>query len=71
MQYADFEIGLHKRGAENYSVEVIFREPGDEADNRSSGEGRFDLNSLRELETSPLNMARPCQRACFPAQKPR
>jgi hypothetical protein len=51
--YADFEIGLHRRDAENYGVELRFVHPGGDADVRLTGDRpamvQFDFVRLREL----------------------
>jgi hypothetical protein len=51
--YADLEIGLHRRDAENYGVELRFLHPEGDADVRLIGAipalVQFDLDRLREL----------------------
>ena len=50
--YADLEIGLHRRDAENYGVELRFIHPEGDADVRLLGAApalvQFDLDRLRE-----------------------
>jgi hypothetical protein len=52
--YADLEIGLHRRDTDSYGVELRFSQPGSDADVRLVREGvstvRFDFNRLRSLE---------------------
>ena len=51
--YADFEIGLHRRDAEHYGVELRFIHPGGDADVRLTSDRsvtlQFDLGRLREM----------------------
>ena len=51
--YADFEIGLHRRDAEHYGVEMRFIHPGGDADVRLTSDRpvtlQFDLGRLREM----------------------
>lgn len=51
--YADLEIGLHRRDAENYGVELRFLHPEGNADIRLIGAAptlvQFDLDRLREV----------------------
>jgi hypothetical protein len=51
--YADLEIGLHRRDAENYGVELRFIHPEGDADVRLLGAApalvQFDLDRLREM----------------------
>jgi hypothetical protein len=54
MAYADLEIGLHRRDADTYAVEIRFSQPDSDADIRLSSDGvsvRFDATQLRELLT--------------------
>ncbi|HSJ52289.1 MAG TPA: hypothetical protein VLC52_00965, partial [Anaerolineae bacterium] len=51
MSYGELEIGLHRRDAEHYRVELRFTPPGSDGDVRlSPGEPRFDLDRLRALQ---------------------
>jgi hypothetical protein len=54
MAYGELEIGLHRRDAEHYQVELRFSQAGSDAEVRlSRGEptlARFDLDRLRELQ---------------------
>jgi hypothetical protein len=52
-QYADFEIGLHRRDAVNYAVEMRFNLPGDDADNRETAEAQFDTDGLLAVSQDP------------------
>ncbi|HSR31657.1 MAG TPA: CHAT domain-containing protein, partial [Anaerolineae bacterium] len=51
--YAELEIGLHRRDAERYGVELRFIHPGGDADVRLSSDrpamAQFDLERLRDL----------------------
>ncbi|MGD9316405.1 MAG: CHAT domain-containing protein, partial [Anaerolineae bacterium] len=51
--YADLEIGLHRRDADNYGVELRFSHPGGDADVRLTSDKptmvQFDLDRLRTL----------------------
>jgi hypothetical protein len=60
-EYADLEIGLHRRGEVNWSVEMRFSQPGSDADSRlarKDGIARLDLNKLRELEDDIVEYGR-------------
>jgi hypothetical protein len=51
--YADLELGLHRRDAESYAVELRFSHPESDADIRPASIGapsaRFDFEALRQL----------------------
>ena len=52
MPSADLEIGLHRRDADTYAVEMRFSQPDSDADIRLASDGvsvRFDAAQLREL----------------------
>jgi hypothetical protein len=53
-EFADLEIGLHRRDAESYGVELRYNHPQADADIRLTGGGpahaQFDLERLRELD---------------------
>jgi hypothetical protein len=52
-EYADLEIGLHRRDAASYTVELRFSQPDSEADvrlgNGQPAQVKFDLKGLNEL----------------------
>jgi hypothetical protein len=51
MEYPELEIGLHRRDAASYSVQVRFRDPNQEAEQRAEAYPvRFDVAELRNLE---------------------
>ena len=59
MAYGELEIGLHRRDAEHYQVELRYTPPGSEGEVRvSAGDARFDLMRLRELEADPAAYGR-------------
>jgi hypothetical protein len=57
MPYAELEIGLHRRDAGGYAVDLRFSRPGDDAEVRLLRDGpgavRFDPARLRELAGDP------------------
>jgi len=58
MAYADLEIGLHRRDADSYAVELRFSQPDSDADIRLVQEAAlasFDTAHLRELEFDPAD----------------
>ena len=56
-EYADLEIGLHRRDVGSYSVEFRFNQPNSETDVRLSNnhpaQVHFDLDALNDLEYEP------------------
>ena len=48
-EYAELEIGLHRRYADGYDVEFRFSLPRGDADERRQGRVRFDLEKLNRL----------------------
>ncbi len=54
IQYADFEIGLHRRVSGTYSVEMCFSQPNEDCDHRDAAEAQFDFNTLRAAASDPL-----------------
>jgi hypothetical protein len=56
-EYADLEIGRHRRDAGVYVIEFRFSQPNNEADVRldqgQSAQATFDLAELRNLEYDP------------------
>lgn len=62
MAYGELEIGLHRRDAEHYQVEVRFSQPESDAEVRlSRGEpalARFDVERLRALQADPVAYGR-------------
>jgi len=54
LDYPEFEIGLHRRDAASYAVEVRFRDPNQEAEQRAEAYPvRFDFEQLRGLAADP------------------
>ena len=56
MELAELELGLHRRSAERYSVELRFTQPNSDADIRLAGQevvAAFDVAALRVLEGDP------------------
>ena len=57
MAYADLEIGLHRRDANSYAIEMLFSHPESDADIRllrdGAGAVQFDMEQLRELMLDP------------------
>jgi hypothetical protein len=55
----DLEIGLHRRGAESWTVELQCTRPAEDVDVRLVRDGpRFDLDELRRLATDDLAYGR-------------
>jgi len=56
MELAELELGLHRRSAERYSVELRFTQPNSDADIRLASQeivAAFDVAALRALEGDP------------------
>jgi hypothetical protein len=69
VDYADLEIGLHRRDAGNYAIEFRFSQPNSEADVRL-GQGQplqasFNLNELHSLLYDPPAYARRLTQSLF------
>jgi hypothetical protein len=59
MNYPELEIGLHRRDAASYAVQVRFRDPDQEAEQRAEAYPvRFDFEQLRELAVDPAAYGR-------------
>jgi hypothetical protein len=55
MDYPELEIGLHRRDAASYSIQVRFRDPDQEAEQRAEAYPvRFDVEELRKLAADPV-----------------
>ncbi len=55
--YADLEIGLHRRDAENYVIELRFSQPESDADTRllqTTPVLQFDFDALREYSLNDV-----------------
>jgi hypothetical protein len=67
--WADLEIGLHRREAEGYAVELRFSRPDSAVDERFSGDGlavaRIDLDRLRALLLDEVGYGRHLTEALF------
>ena len=57
VEYADLEIGLHRRDASSYTVEFRFSQPNSEADVRigqdQAAQAAIDLDELNKLVNNP------------------
>jgi len=49
-EYAELEIGVHRRDADNYVLELSLNRPDSEAENRVSSTMQLDIEALRSLE---------------------
>jgi hypothetical protein len=71
MHHADLEIGLHRRTADSYAVELRFSMPDSDAEIRLGGASppvaAFDLAALRALEHEPRAYGRALGDALFAA----
>jgi CHAT domain/SIR2-like domain len=77
MPYADLEIGLHRRDADSYAVDMRFNQPDSDADIRLLADlalARFDSAQLHDLALDPTSygqalsaslFAEPAVRAAF------
>jgi hypothetical protein len=69
MSYADLEIGLHRRDAQGYALELRFSQPDSDADIRLLRDGaeavQFDLEQLRELTLDPAEYGRALSASLF------
>lgn len=68
MAFADLELGLHRRGADHYAVELRFAQPQSDADIRLAGEtisATFDFETLRALSLDPVAYGRALSAALF------
>lgn len=75
MAYADLELGLHRRDADSYVVELRFVQPDSDAEIRLAGAepavARFDLAALRALEQSPAAYGEALAAALFASREVR
>ncbi len=67
--YADLEIGLHQRDADNYDIELRFSQPESDADVRLGRGGpslaRFDLEQLHALSPNDADYGQLLSRSLF------
>src|SRR5690242_2830171 len=69
VDYADLEIGLHRRDAGSYAIEFRFSQPNSDADMRL-GQGQpfhasFNLDELRHLTYDPPAYGRTLTQSLF------
>lgn len=70
-EYVDLEIGLHRREAGSYAVEVRAVQPDSETDTRAEGPAQFDLSALRDLALDPAAYGQTLKDNLFAAPKVR
>ncbi|MGH2522969.1 MAG: CHAT domain-containing protein, partial [Anaerolineales bacterium] len=53
IEYTDLEIGLHRREAQTYAVELRVNQPDSQADTLHTGTAHFDFDALRRDHLKP------------------
>jgi hypothetical protein len=70
MEFADLELGLHRRGEGRYGVELRFSQPGSDADIRLSGEEvivELDPGQLEAQQSDPAEYGQVLSQKLFAA----
>jgi hypothetical protein len=70
-EYTDLEIGLHRREAGSYAVELRAVQPDSETDTRAEGPAQFDLAALRDLALDPAAYGQALKENLFSAPRVR
>ncbi len=72
-KYTDLEIGLHRRDAERYQVELRFSRPDSDTDDRLARSGslfvRFDMARLHSLRLNPIEYGKILGESLFESQE--